>query len=36
MDKRPEFSIAGRTIGYDNDPLVIAAIGINQYRGLEL
>jgi len=27
--KKPEFSIAGRKIGYNHDPLVIAEIGIN-------
>lgn len=29
MSKYPEFEIAGRKIGYDYDPLVIAELGIN-------
>lgn len=35
MAKQPEFSIAGRTIGYNYDPLVIAEIGINHEGSLQ-
>ena len=32
---KPEFEIAGRRIGYDHDPLVIAELGINHGGSLE-
>ena len=33
--KYPEFEIAGRKIGYNHEPLVIAEIGINHEGSLE-
>src|SRR5690606_4699965 len=35
MSRHPEFSIAGRPIGYDHEPLVIAEIGINHEGSLQ-
>jgi sialic acid synthase SpsE len=35
MTKHPEFAIAGRKIGYEYDPLVIAEIGINHEGSLQ-
>ena len=35
MIKYPEFEIAGRKVGYNYDPLVIAEIGINHNGSLD-